>query len=97
VAIAGDWVAALGSKNAPSGDLSQRLVYAMRVEEVFSLEAYDKQAIARWPHRLPKSGSADLSERLGDCIYDFSNGAPLQRAGVHGPENVEIDLGPVIN
>ena len=32
----GDWVAGLGSKNAPSGDLSGRLVYAMRVERVLS-------------------------------------------------------------
>jgi hypothetical protein len=89
----GDWVAGLGSKNAPSGDLSQRLVYAMRVEEVLSLEAYDKQAPTNWPHRIPDAGSADLSGRLGDCIYDFSKGAPVQRTGgVHGPENMALDL-----
>ena len=35
----GDWVAGLGSSNAHSGDLSGRLVYAMRVEEVMSLSA----------------------------------------------------------
>lgn len=41
VAGKGDWVAGLGSKKAPSGDLSKHLVYAMRVEEVLSLEEYD--------------------------------------------------------
>jgi hypothetical protein len=40
-----------------------------------------------------KGLSADLSERLGDCIYDYSGGAPFLRPGVHGPENVDTDLG----
>jgi hypothetical protein len=79
VAKKGDWIAGLGSKNAHSGDLSKRLVYAMRVEDVLSMEAYDRQAHANWPHRLPDVGSADLSERLGDCIYDFATGIPVQR------------------
>jgi Nucleotide modification associated domain 2 len=34
VAKRDDWVAGLGSKNAPRGDLRDRLVYAMRVQEV---------------------------------------------------------------
>jgi hypothetical protein len=89
----GDWIAGLGSRNAHSGDLSGRLVYAMHVEEVMSLEEYDARASTDWPHRIPNAGSADLSERLGDCIYDFSNGAPVQRPGVHSPENRDTDLG----
>jgi len=93
VAIKGDWVAGLGSKRAHSGDLSGRLVYAMRVEEILSLREYDQQAPKRWPHRIPNVHSADLSERLGDCIYDFSSGAPLQRHGVHDVGNVDTDLG----
>src|SRR5579872_1961476 len=93
VAEPDDWVVGLGSKNAPSGDLSGRLVYAMRVEEVLTLEEYDRQAQARWPHRIPNPRSLDLSERLGDCIYDFSTGAPVQRKGVHGPDDIERDLG----
>lgn len=44
VAKKGDWIAGLGSKYAPSGDLSARLVYAMRVEEVLSLREYDRRA-----------------------------------------------------
>jgi hypothetical protein len=89
----GDWVAGLGSKNAPSGDLSGRLVYAMRVQEVLSLRNYDRPALSRWPHRIPNLQSADLSERLGDCIYDYSGRTPVQRPGVHGPANELTDLG----
>jgi hypothetical protein len=93
VAKQGDWVVGLGSKQAPSGDLSNRVVYAMRVEEVLPLEEYDRQAPTAWPHRIPNVDSPDLSRRLGDCIYDFSNGKPLQpRPSVHGRENVETDL-----
>src|SRR5271157_5772345 len=93
VAQEGDWVAGLGSRDAPSGDLSGRLVYAMRVEAVLSLKEYDKQASANWPHRIPDVRSLDLSDRLGDCIYDYAQGgAPKQRPGVHGPSNLETDL-----
>lgn len=92
VAKPGDWVAGLGSKNASIGDLSGHLVYAMRVEEVLSLRDYDLNAKARWPHRVPNIQSTALQDRLGDCIYDFSNGAPIQRASVHGPDNVVSDL-----
>jgi hypothetical protein len=93
VAKQGDWVAGLGSKHTQhSGDLSGRLVYAMRVDEVVSLQDYDRRALTDWPHRIPKAGSADLSERLGDCIYDYSKGTPVPRPGVHGPENLDTDL-----
>ena len=88
VAQPDDWVAGLGSKKAPSGDLSGHLVYAMRVEEVLTLREY-----ARWPQRIPNLQSVALQDRLGDCIYDFSSGTPMQRDGVHGPGNVETDLG----
>jgi hypothetical protein len=49
----GDWVAGLGSKDAPSGDLSGRLVYAMRVEQIVSMLDYDRRAPKEWPHRIP--------------------------------------------
>jgi hypothetical protein len=90
-----DWVAGLGSKHSPSGDLSRRLVYAMRVEEVLSLQEYDQYAPTRWPHRIPNVYSADLSERLGDCIYDYSKASVSQRPSVHGPGNIDTDLGGV--
>jgi Nucleotide modification associated domain 2 len=93
VAIKGDWVAGLGSKKSPSGDLSGHLVYAMCVEEALSLKEYDQRAPTEWPHRIPNVNSPDLWERLGDCIYDYSRlDRPSQRLGVHGPDNLETDL-----
>ena len=65
----------------------------MRVEEVLSLRDYDHYAASRWPHRIPNPQSADLAERLGDCIYDYSSGKPVQREGVHGRDNQSTDLG----
>lgn len=93
VAKPDDWVAGLGSKNSPSGDLSGRLVYAMHVEEVLSLQDYDLMARSRWPHRIPNIQSAALQDRLGDCIYDYSNTTPSQRLSVHDSGNIETDLG----
>jgi hypothetical protein len=93
VAKKGDWVAGLGSKDAPSRDLSGHVVYAMRVDEVISLKQYDERALTEWPDRIPNLRSADLAERLGDCIYDYSSGQPSQRASVHGPKNIDRDLG----
>jgi hypothetical protein len=88
----GDWIAGLGSVNAPSGDLSQRLVYAMRVDEILTLGEYDRQAMRRWPHRVPNLECMSLQARLGDCIYDFSQGGPQQRHGVHSPPDATRDL-----
>lgn len=89
----GDWVAGLGPKNAQSGDLSGRLVYAMKVERVLSLQDYDELAQSNWPHRIPKIDSSDLSERLGDCIYQYSKGSVEQRPSVHDEGNIATDLG----
>lgn len=88
----GDWVAGLGSRNAPSGDLGGRLVYAMRVDEVVTMKEYDESAPHRWPHRVPNINSLDLSERLGDCIYNFIGIQPVLRPSVHGPQNIATDL-----
>lgn len=92
VAKVGDWVAGLGSINAPGGDLSGRLVYAMRVEEVLSLRDYDLQAPARWPSKIPNIHSNALQDRLGDCIYDYSSGSHKLRPSVHNYKNEKTDL-----
>jgi len=41
VARVGDWVAGFGSAASSAGDYRSRLVYAMRVTEVLSMERYD--------------------------------------------------------
>ena len=89
----GDWVVGLGSKRAPSGDLSGKVVHAMKITEVVSIRKYDQMAKERWAFRLPNISSKDLTARLGDCLYDYSSGSPKQRPGVHGPINMKTDLG----
>ena len=93
VAQIGDWIVGLGSKNSPSGDRSGQLVYAMRVEEVVTMQEYDLLAPTRWPHRIPNINSLALHERLGDCIYDYSNSVPKQRRSVHDEGNKDTDIG----
>lgn len=89
----GDWIVGVGSRNAPSGDLSGRVIYAMKVDEVVPLQDYDRRAPKDWRHKIPNVHSLDLASRLGDCIYDFSSGhRPAQRPGVHGPMNIKTDL-----
>jgi hypothetical protein len=96
VAVKGDWIVGLGSRNAPSGDLSDRLVYTMLVEEAISLADYDRRAPDERPRRVPDLLSRDLADRLGDCIYNYSAGnPPEQRASVHSEENRKADLGGV--
>ena len=92
VAKVGDWIAGLGARNSPSGDLSGKLVYAMRVDEVLTMEQYDSRCHAKWAHRIPKVGSLNPLERLGDCIYDYSKKVPELRPSVHGHDNVTTDL-----
>jgi hypothetical protein len=89
----GDWVAGLGSKNTNGRDLSGHLVYAMRVDDILTLEQYDQRAAANWADRIPDIKSKDLTKRLGDCIYDYSSSMPKQRPSVHGPGNIKRDLG----
>lgn len=91
-AAVGDWVVGLGSVNAPSGDLAGRMVYAMRVDQILSLRDYDRLAPTHWPTRVPNLQSSIFPDRLGDCIYDYSGGAPAQRPSVHGPKNIATDL-----
>jgi len=93
VAKEGDWVAGLGSVRAPGGNRYGQLVYAMRVDEVISMEEYDRFALERWPYRIPNIDSTNVKERLGDCIYNFSSGMPEQRRGVHDGGNQKTDLG----
>lgn len=89
----GDWIAGFGSKKASSGDLSSKLVYAMKVTEVLSMSEYDRAARSRWPSKIPDITNKDPVRCLGDCIYDYSNGQPKRRRGVHRPSDVARDLG----
>ena len=73
----GDWIVATGSKNTKDqGDLSNKVIYAMKVTKKMTLQEYDdycrnhlQKKIADWENRDPR-------RRLGDCIYDFSVNPP---------------------
>jgi len=95
----GDWVIGTGSKNARCNDrvihnLSDRLVYAMKVVQVMSLDAYDRYCLVHLPHKIPTPSSSDWRQRMGDCIYAFgSTEQPVIRPGVHNEGNRVTDLG----
>lgn len=94
VAQPGDWIVGLGSSQSPVGDISGRVVYAMRVTRVLALREYDAFCRQRLRGKIPRWDSANFKRRVGDCIYDFSRpGEPRLRPGVHGEQNRRVDLG----
>ena len=86
----GDWIIGLGSANSPIGDVSDCVIYAMKVTNKMTMEAYDKFCQTSYPKKIPNWRSKDHRRCVGDCIYDFSHGAPPRmRAGVHHERNRE--------
>lgn len=92
VAKLGDWIAGFGSKDAPSGNLSGRLVYAMEVTDILSMQNYDLYTRRFLPDKIPTFAKPDVKSRLGDAIYDFYLSPPTQRKSVHLPSNQATDL-----
>ena len=93
-ASVGDWVVGFGSKNSPIGDISGRLVYAMKVTDVMTMRNYDQLCRTKRPNKIPDLQSNDYKRQVGDCQYDFSHGPePKIRPGVHSELNRDRDLG----
>lgn len=91
-----DWVVGLGSANSPIGNISDRVVYAMRITDIRSLWGYDILCQSKYPGKIPDWSSTDFRKRMGDCIYDYSQGSPPKlRDSVHSERNRETDLGGV--
>jgi hypothetical protein len=95
----GDWVIGTGSKrvrlkNGKTENFADYLVYAMRVTDKKSLNDYDIYCKTIMQKKIPKYfNRTDWRLRMGDCIYDYSNGtAPIQRIGVHKEKNVQTDV-----
>lgn len=90
----GDWIAGVGSKNVNGADYSGRLVYAMKVTDVMSLEQYDSFCRDELQGKIPDIHSKNYQKRVGDCIYDFEASADGKlRPSVHGLGNRKTDLG----
>lgn len=94
----GDWVIGTGSKNSKLSDgkihdLSDSIVYAMKITDIKSLSDYDSYCNNELKEKIPKWFSKDWRKRMGDCIYDYSNGTnPTLRKGVHNEKNKKKDL-----
>lgn len=92
VATKGDWIVGVGSKRVKGKSYAGRLVYAMKVTDVMSLEDYDVYCQEMLPGKIPDIESRSYKRKVGDCIYDFSRSKPMQRKGVHRPEHQAKDL-----
>jgi len=94
----GDWVIGVGSANAEVSKrkfepYSNKLVYAMKITDIKSLAEYDAFCCAHIPNKIPQWDKGDWKFRVGDSIYDFSNGnSPKLRKGVHNEDCKETDL-----
>ncbi|HEX8682569.1 MAG TPA: hypothetical protein VF707_09670, partial [Ardenticatenaceae bacterium] len=93
VAQIGDWIVGTGSKNSPIGDVSGRVVYAMKVTRKMRMEEYDDFTVSNLPMKIPDWRNKDVRRRLGDSIYDFSVYPPKLRRSVHIEANRARDLG----
>ncbi|MBI1881291.1 MAG: hypothetical protein HYR94_24180 [Chloroflexi bacterium] len=90
----GDWIVGLGSVNSSIGDVSDKVVYAMKVTSKMTMEEYDQFCQEEYPKKLPNWRGRDYRLRVGDCVYDFSHGHPPKlRLSVHNEGNRKRDLG----
>jgi hypothetical protein len=94
----GDWAIGTGSKNAKCNDgtiydLSDSLVYAMKISDIKSLNEYDTFCKLLLPNKIPIWQNSDWRLRMGDCIYQYINSTePLIRKGVHNEGNRKKDI-----
>ncbi len=94
VARVDDWVVGLGSKNVEGKDYSEKVVYAMKVTEVLTMEKYDEYCQKKLLGKIPDITHQDYERRVGDCIYDFTRiGVDQLRNSVHKERNIKTDLG----
>ncbi|WP_308365558.1 MULTISPECIES: hypothetical protein [unclassified Microbulbifer] len=85
VAEIGDWLVGLRSDS---------VVYAMKVTDKRSLADHDKFCRSNLVGKIPLWSSKDYRRKVGDCIYDYSNGGnPVLRESVHDHGNIPTDLG----
>ncbi|MDQ6761548.1 MAG: hypothetical protein M3015_02845, partial [Bacteroidota bacterium] len=101
----GDWIIGTGSKNVidqnrNKKDHSGRLVFAMRVDKVVTMEEYDeycKTTKSEMKYKLPHNNlfNTDWRHKVGDDIYDYSNCVnkiPGLRKVIHEEEDKPTDL-----
>ena len=88
-----DWLVGLGPVSSPLGDISDHIVYAMKVTSKLTLEEYDQFCKTFVPKKRPDWRNRDYRMRMGDCIYNYIGGAtPKIRTSIHTEDNRERDL-----
>ena len=92
IASIGDWIVGTGSANSPIGNISDKVVYAMKVTKIMKMNEYDSYCHKYLPNKIPEWKSSDIKRRVGDSIYDYSNNPPKMRKSVHNELNRERDL-----
>ena len=91
----GDWIVGLGSAHSPIGDISDHVVYAMKVTGKMTMREYAEYCTDFLPKKIPQWRSRVYRLRMGDCIYDYSAGEPPKvRWSVHSEQNREHDGQP---
>lgn len=66
----------------------------MKITRKLSLAEYDEFVQKNLPKKIPKEFNRDFRLRMGDCIYDYSDGEPPRlRKSVHTLDNMKRDLG----
>lgn len=93
----GDWVVGTGSAVASIGDISDKIVYAMRVTQKKTMQEYDEFTRSELRQKIPLMTSTNPSKRSGDSIYDYSirhdaEPYPRLRPSVHTEWNRKTDL-----
>ena len=87
-----DWIAGLGSVDSPLGDISDHVVYAMKVTSKLTLQEYDQFCKTFLPKKMPDWGNRDYRRRMGDCVYNYASPVPKMRMSIHTEDNREQDL-----
>jgi hypothetical protein len=96
----GDWILGFGSssvevKGKGNMSYSRKLVYAMKVSQVFTLKEYNDFCLINLPNKIPIWKTDDWRKRLGDCVYYYENGKIIQRKSVRNEKKLPIDEGGI--
>lgn len=94
VAAKDDWIVATGSSNSLLGDISNKVVYAMKISQKMLMEDYNDFCQNELAIKIPDWNTLEYEKMVGDCIYDFNTNLakPPVRKSVHSTENRDTDL-----
>ncbi len=95
----GDWIIGTGSKHSTCNDLltydlSDSIVYAMKVTSKLTMQEYDIYCKSNLHNKISNWKTKDWRQKVGDSIYDFNHSpSPSIRKSVHDEGSRKRDLG----